>query len=188
MEELLDRFESICPLSEADKLLMRRHLTIEEFDKKVLFSEKGRTSRKIGFVLEGVFKVVRMTSSGDYYIPYFLDEGHFVVDIESFSNQTPSEEFIEALTPAKVVSFRREAFDLFEKEITNFTRIFSDLKGKALVEKNRLKSEMLVDSAKIRYKKLLDRHPNLILRVPQNEIAIYLGISQFTLSRVKSRT
>lgn len=187
MDRLLDRFESICPLTADEKSLMRKYFSIEHFDKKALFSEKGRTSRKIGFVLEGIFKVVRTTSSGDYYIPYFLDEGHFVVDIESFSSQQPSEEYIEAITSATVVSFSYDTFLFFEKEVKDFTRIFSVLKEKALVEKNRLKSEMLVESAEVRYKKLLERHPQIILRVAQNEIASYLGISQFTLSRVKSR-
>ena len=50
-----------------------------------------------------------------------------------------------------------------------------------------LKSEMFVDDALTKYNKLLQRHPSIIQRIPQNQIASFLGITQYTLSRIRAK-
>lgn len=187
MDRLLRLFNSVCPLSESDQILMKKHMTIEIVRKGDKYSEQGKICKKIGYVLEGVFKVVRINPSGNEFIQFFTDEGHFAVDVDSFTNKTPSEEYIEALTECTVVTFTRNAFDLFEIEIPNFSKIISQIKESALLKKYILKSEMLVDDAHTKYYKLLKRHPSIIQRIPQNQIASFLGISQYTLSRIKAQ-
>ncbi|WP_348825730.1 hypothetical protein [Flavobacterium aestuarii] len=46
---------------------------------------------------------------------------------------------------------------------------------------------MLVDDAETKYVKLLLQHPSLIQRVPQNQIALFLGITPHTLSRIRAK-
>lgn len=187
MDQLLTLFNSILPLSEEEQLLMKKHLFIENLKKGEKYCEQDKICKKIGFVLEGVFKVVKTDSEGNQYIPYFTSEGHFAVAMESFTNKTPSDESVEALTHCTVVTISHLAFDLLEKEITNFSKIIHLLKEKAFLEKYKLKSEMLVDDAETKYAKLLLRQPSIIQRVPQNQIALFLGITPHTLSRIRAK-
>ncbi len=187
MDSLINLFNSVLPLSAEEQLLMKEHLYTEKIKKGDLYCERGKTCKKIGFVLDGVFKVVRSDSNDNDFILYFTSENHFAVDIESFTNKTPAEEYIEALTPCTVVTMTISTYELLGKEIPNFTQIISQLKEKALIEKFRIKSEMFVDDAQTKYNKLLQRHPSIIQRVPQNHIASFLGITQYTLSRIKAR-
>jgi CRP-like cAMP-binding protein len=187
MDQLLTLFNSILPISEEEQLLMKKHLFIENLKKGEKYCEEDKICKKIGFVLEGVFKVVKTDSEGNQYIPYFTSEGHFAVAMESFANKTPSDESVEALTDCTVVTISHLAFDLLEKEITNFSKIIHLLKEKAFLEKFKLKSEMLVDDAETKYSKLLLRHPSIIQRVPQNQIALFLGITPHTLSRIRAK-
>lgn len=187
MNQLLSVFNSILPISEEEQMFMKQHLFIENLKKGEVYCEKDKICKKIGFVLEGVFKVMKIDSEGNEYIPYFTSEGHFAVAMESFSDKTPSDESVMAVTDATVVTITSKAFDLFEKEITNFSKIVHLLKEKAFFEKFKLKSEMLVDDAETKYAKLLLRHPSLIQRVPQNQIALFLGITPHTLSRIRAK-
>jgi len=187
MDKLIHLFNSILPISEYEEMLIRKYLKIETFKKREKYCESGKVCKQLGFVEEGIFKVVRTNSRGDEFIPYFISEGHFAVDLDSFTNRTFSEEYIEALAPCSVVTISRSVFDKFEQEILNFSRIIAHLKEKALVEKNKLKSEMLADDAETRYRKLLKVHPSIIQRVPQNNIAQYLGVTQYTLSRIRGK-
>lgn len=187
MDQLLTLFNSILPISEEEQILMKQYLYIETLKKGEKYCEQDKICKKIGFVLEGVFKVVKTDSEGNQYIPYFTSEGHFAVAMESFTNKIPSDESVEALTHCTVVTISHLAFDLLEKEITNFSKIIHLLKEKAFLEKYKLKSEMLVDDAETKYAKLLLRQPSIIQRVPQNQIALFLGITPHTLSRIRAK-
>ena len=187
MDRLITLFNSILPISEEEQILMKKHLFIETLKKGEKYCEQDKICKKIGFVMEGVFKVVKTDSDGNQYIPYFTSEGHFAVAMESFSNKTPSDESVEALTDCTVITISSLAFELLEKEVINFSKIVHLLKEKAFLEKFKLKSEMLVDDAETKYAKLLLRYPGIIQRVPQNQIALFLGITPHTLSRIRAK-
>lgn len=187
MNPLLNLFESILPLTAADKALLDQHTSVEIIKKREEYCVQGAVCKKMGFVVDGVFKVVRTNAKGEEYILYFTNEGHFVVDLESFSNQTPAEENIEALTTSTVISMTRVQYDYLETAIPNFSKIISQIKEKALLAKYNFKSEMLVDDAITKYQKLVQRQPTVIQRVSQSEIATFLGITKYTLSRIRAK-
>ena len=184
---LIDHFSVICPLTPADKLVMKAELHPEKVTKGRQYCTYGHVCNKMGFVTEGVFKVVRASPEGQWFIPYFITEGHFVVDLQSFSEGTASQEYIEALTNATVVTITKHSFQRLQQQVPNFREIISTLKEKALLEKHHLKSEMLIDDAATRYRKLVQRNPSIVQRVAQQHVAQFLGISQYTLSRIRGK-
>lgn len=186
MNGLIKLFSSIAPLSEADKMLIIQNTYVENIKKGDIYLKQGSICKKMSFVIDGIIRTVRMNSKDEEITQYFIDEGHFAVDVESFTNKTPSEEYLEALTDCEFVVLTDEKMLLLEKKIENFTKILSQLKEKALLEKYNLKSEMLVEDAHTKYMKLMLRQPTIIQRIPQKYIASFLGITQYTLSRIRS--
>lgn len=187
INKLIERFRTVLPLSKNDERFIQTQVYPETLKKGTQYCEYGKVCRKLGFVAEGIFKVVRITPQGDSFIPYFITQGHFAVDLTSFTNNTLSEEYIEALTPCTVVTIDQACFEILEHTLPVFSKIIGRLKEKALLEKHRLKSEMLIDSASTRYHKLLQQHPAIIQQVSQQDIAQYLGISPYTLSRIRAK-
>ena len=119
------------------------------------------------------------------FIPYSINESHFPIDLESFLTRSPSEGSIEALTTCKMVTITKSLFDFLENEVSDFSKVIGLLK-KTLIEKHKLKSEMLADDA-ARYNKLIQRQPSIIQRISQNHIAQFLGITPYTLSRLRKK-
>jgi CRP-like cAMP-binding protein len=187
MNALIELFESVLPLSDEAKIIISENTSLEELKKGELYCAQGQVCKKMGFVVEGVFKVVRTNVQGDDYILYFTNEGHFVVDLDSFSKQLPAEEKIEALTKCTVITITKSRYDFLEKATPAFSKIISQIKEKALLEKYKFKSEMLVDDAATKYQKLLERQPTVVQRIPQSQIASFLGITQYTLSRIRAK-
>ena len=58
--------------------------------------------------------------------------------------------------------------------------------GNLMIEMSRRISSLQYMTAKEKYIQLLEENPNIILRAPLGMIATYLGISQETLSRIRS--
>ncbi|MGY5352365.1 Crp/Fnr family transcriptional regulator [Wenyingzhuangia sp. IMCC45533] len=187
MEKLIELFNAIKPLSQKEIEILTSRLNVESIAKNTVFSKRGVICKKLSFVVSGIFKVTKIDEKGNNYIPYFITQNHFAVDIHSFSNNSISDEEITCVSHAEIITISKDHFLLFEKEIPNFTAIISTLKEKALIEKIKLKSEMLVDNAVTKYNKLLTRHPEIIKYVSQNEISQHLGITPYTLSRIKSK-
>ena len=187
MNALITLFDSVLPLSDAEKSLIDEYTSLEKIKKGERYCEQNQICKKMGFVVDGVFKIERTNSNGDDYILYFTNEGHFVVDLDSFSNQAPAEENIEALTACTVITMTKSNYDFLEKAIPDFSKIVSRIKEKALLAKYNLKSEMLVDDAVTKYNKLVQRQPTVVQRVSQSQIALFLGITQYTLSRIRGK-
>jgi CRP-like cAMP-binding protein len=187
MEELIQFFDSIDPISPEGKNIMREHLFNSSLKKGKYFYREGEICNRIGFVTEGVLRVVRVDASGHETTRYFINEGHFSVDLESYNRKVPTLEFQVALTDCKLVIITRATMELFLIKIPNFGKIVNQVTEKALLEKYSIKSEMVTDDAITRYSKLMARNPNIIQRVPLQFISSYLGISPFTLSRIRKK-
>lgn len=187
MNTLINLFNSVLPISKEEGILIKEHIRKELLPKGDLYLKEGKICKKLGFVKEGVFKVSSFKSNEEEYIKYFVSEGHFTIDLDSFFHQTPSKENIEALINCEVLSITHSSYLILEKQVSNFSKIINILKEKALLEKLTLKSEMFVDNAETRYHKFIKRYPNISQRVSQKNIALHLGISQYTLSRIRAQ-
>lgn len=187
MEQLISLFDSVDPLTEENKTLIRRYLSTILVSKGTYFYEAGKICRRIGYVLEGVLRVFQVEEDGREHTKYFINEGHFSVDLESFTSQQPSREYQEALTDCKLVIISYDAMNFFYSEMPNFRKIASILTERALLEKYQTKSEMFTDDAITRYSKLMARNPTIIQRIPLGFISSYLGVTQSTLSRIRKQ-
>jgi Cyclic nucleotide-binding domain. len=187
MNALITLFDSVLPLSDTEKVLIDEYTSLEKIKKGERYCDQNQICKRMGFVVDGVFKVERTNSDGNDYILYFTNEGHFIVDLDSFSNQTPAVEKIEALTTCTVITMTKSNYNFLEKAIPDFSKIVSRIKEKALLAKYNLKSEMLVDDAVTKYNKLVQRQPTVVQRVSQSQIALFLGITQYTLSRIRGK-
>lgn len=187
MDILINLFNSIKPLSQDEQNLIRAELSVVVVKKGTLYLEKDKTCKKIGFVVDGVFKVAKISDEGKELIQFFVTEGHFAVDVDSFTFQKASQDYIEALTNCTVIEMTHNGFGLLNKSIPDFEKIINQIKEQALLEKYNIKSEMISDDALTRYKKLSKRQPIVIKKISQGQIASFLGITQYTLSRIKQK-
>jgi len=97
MDPLIQLFHSVDPLSVENIEFMAQHLEFKRFLKGEYFFEKVKVCKTLGFVVKGVFRVMYDNESGEERTKYFINEGHFAVDLESFNDSTPSQEYLQAL-------------------------------------------------------------------------------------------
>ena len=71
--------------------------------KKDFLLRKGEICKFEGFVTKGLFRVFHIDNNGDEQILYFAIENWWVADIDSFTNEQPSQLFIEALEDSEVL-------------------------------------------------------------------------------------
>lgn len=186
MDEVLTAIESIHPITKELKEYLLHNLKEQVYKRGAFLLMAGDISRRANFVQKGLLRAFRLVDGKEYTVGFFK-EGEVSLASESFENQLPSEEYVQALERTSVIYLSYQEIQYAAQHFSEVALVQSLIFGNAartyMAHLNRMK--MLTPSE--RYAWLLDSHPELIHRVPAKYIASYLGISQFTLSRIKGK-
>lgn len=185
MEELINYLLQFGPLNQQQIDLITSKCIIVDLKKDKYFSEAGKIAKQVAFVVKGVLRVCYYNNKGEEITRYFIDENNFAVDLNSFSIQIPSSEYIQAITECKIIIFSAEALKELSLTIISWDSIINKITAKSLIEKVHRISPMLTEDAKSRYLSFLDKFPHLANRIPLSLLASYLGITQSSLSRIR---
>lgn len=152
--------------------------------KQVLFYP-DKASNKILFITKGLLRGYKIIE-GKEYTHHFYFADWFATDFESFLTEKPSQIYIETVEDTDYFEFHKnDLLSLYSQchQLEALGRIIAEKAYLATVEKL---SNMQIFSLNERYERLIKNNPNLIQRVPQKHIASYLGVSEQSLSRIKS--
>ncbi|WP_219223402.1 Crp/Fnr family transcriptional regulator [Pedobacter antarcticus] len=185
MEDLIKYLLKFGQLNESQCALIQSKTQLKKVKKGEYFSEAGKVSRKIGYVTKGVFRICYYNKTGESFTRYFVYENRFITDINSFIDEVPSAEYIEAVTDCEILVFSKKDFSELAMTIPGWSDIFSKITSYVLENKMRASSNMLVQDAQTRYSHFLAHYPGLANRIPQLMLASYLGITPSSLSRIR---
>ncbi len=185
MQQLIDTILQYGSLTQQQIELITSKTEIRLLKAGEYFSEAGRTANEVGFVTKGIFRVCYYSKDGNEITRYFIDENNFLVDLNSFSYQIPSSEYIQAVTDVELVVFKRKNLTDIANTIIGWDKITNQITTKAFLDKVNRISPMLAEDATTRYINFLEQFPKLALRIPLSYLASYLGITQQSLSRIR---
>jgi CRP-like cAMP-binding protein len=117
---------------------------------------------------------------------YFACDRQFISAFSSFISQTASFEFLETIEDSTVYELSYHSLDSLYKESSKFEKL-----GRILAERNYLcvldrTLTMQTKTAKEKYLDFIKNYDKKIIqRVPQYQIASFLGIAPESLSRVR---
>jgi len=156
-----------------------------EIRKEAYFSEAGKVSVEVGFILEGILRVCYYNNKGEEITKYFIDENNLVVDLDSFDNNICSSAYVQAVTDCKMIIFSKKDWQELLNTIIGWDTIVHKIISKALMQKVARRSPLVSEDATTRYLSFMEMFPNVINRVPLSYLASYLGITQSSLSRIR---
>lgn len=154
--------------------------------KNEVFVEPGKVCNKVGLIEKGLLKCV-YNREGEEVVFEFAHEYNFISDYYSFVRQIPSEKEICCLEDTVIHVITREKLDLLCKEYPFIAAISRRINEKLFLRMHERLTSMLLDSATVRYQKLLAEKPSLAQRIPQYLLASYLNVKPETISRIRKK-
>lgn len=109
----------------------------------------------------------------------------WIADIGSFHSGKTSQLFIEAIEPSVVLQIEKEDLYFLYTNVPKLDRIFKVIIEDKYVELQNRVLQTISSTAQERYVAFLEQYPNLVLRLPNTQIASYLGITPEFLSKIR---
>ena len=172
-------------ITDSDMELFAKYFREKNIKKKKDFNRLGDVCKDLAFVCKGAMRCYSVDDKGLEHISRFAFENYWLADLHSFFTSTPSEYTIEAMEDTEILVISNYDLDRIHLEVPIMERFFRKLFVNAYTHTLHRLNSAVSETVEVRYKKLLESHPNLFQRVPLTYIASYLGTTPETVSRIR---
>lgn len=186
MELLLDYFDKIISLNEEEVHLVVKSFQLRLYRRRQYVLQEGDICRQFNFVVRGCLRMYQIDEKGNIHILQFATENWWMMDIGSFHSKKKSSLNIDALEDTMVLQIDYNNLIALYTKAPRFNRIFRVLIENSYVSLQNRLLENISSTAEERYLSFLDTYPHLSNRLPQTQIAAYLGITPEFLSRIRN--
>lgn len=185
LQPLITHFESYLTLNEQEKQLLKAKVSERRVKRRQYILQAGFPCKHYSFIVEGCFKLYGVDQKGTEHNLQFSAEKEWIADIGSFHSGRPSKLFIEAIEPSLVLQIEKEDLYFLYTNIPKLDRIFKVIIENKYVELQNRVLQNISSTAQERYLTFLEQYPSLAMRLPNTQIASYIGITPEFLSKIR---
>ncbi len=183
--EIIKYLSKYIPITKEMEEVINESGFIKSFKKGTILLEEGKISNECFFIIKGCIRSFHIKDGEEKTTDFYTEEQAVTPSV--YGKRIPSGSYLECLeetiTGVGTPELETELYQKFP-QLESLTR--------ALVEAIMAKQQDEMDDFKMsspeeRYLHLLKTRPDLMQRVPQHQIASYLGITPESLSRIRKR-
>jgi CRP/FNR family transcriptional regulator, anaerobic regulatory protein len=184
-QPLIAYFNNYIPLNEEEIKLLEKRVTQRKNKRKQVILQEGQICKFYTFVVEGCMRMYSIDNKGIEHNLQFAAENDWIADLGSFHSDKPSKLFIGALEPSILLQIEKQDLYFLYRSIPKLDRIFKVIIENKFIELQTRVLQNISSTALERYQSFLKQYPNLALRLPNTQIASYLGITPEFLSKMR---
>ena len=182
---LFDYLSKYIILSEEEKTALIDLDMFRNYEKGTVLLKAGELSEEGYFVMKGCVRTYYMIE-GEEKTTNFYTEFESLAPVCSI-NKKPSEYFISCVEDSIIMVSDPSMEDVIFEKFPRFETLCRVVSEELLVNHQTTFDDFKIASPEQRYLNLLKNRPDLLQRVPQYQLASYLGIKPQSLSRIRSR-
>ena len=187
-ELLIQNLEKRKVLLDAEELVvLQDFFSHRKYRKGQYILQQGDVSRVESFIIKGLTRTYEVDEKGQDHIMFFSPEDWWVGDLESFLSNKPSKYNIDCLEETEALQITKEKLEQLYERIPKWNEYFRILFQNAFIAAQQRVSSSLSKSALERYQEFRERYSKLEQRIPNHQIAAFLGITPQSLSRIRSQ-
>ncbi len=184
---LINNIQRFLPLTDEEKYMILSIMQPKKIRKRQYLLQEGDVSKYSAFVLSGCLRCYFVDPNGFEHILQFAIEDWWITDMMSFTTGKASRLNVDALEDSEVLLLTREdQLALFER-CPKFEKYFRIITENGMVSGQQRLLDNLSLPATERYKNFISKYPLFMQRIPQTQIAAFLGITPEFLSKIRSQ-
>ncbi|UOQ44320.1 Crp/Fnr family transcriptional regulator [Halobacillus salinarum] len=185
---LIQYMKRFSDLSESELVKLTEDVPVAAFKKGTILLHQGDVPHKCYFVLQGCVRQYAVDANGNENTYNFFTEEQSVTIFNQHTPDKVSPYSLSCLEDCTLVagdlSTEQEAYDM-HPVLEAMTRKMIQADMGAMRDDF---SSFISSTPEERYQALMAKRPDLVDRVPQYQLASYLGIKPESLSRIKKRS
>lgn len=185
IDSLRNFLNNFAPIPETDWKEMALQIEEVQVAKGKVLVKIGDVDHKMFFVYRGLLKNFYVDQDGQEAAKSFIWEGGLAAPFVAMIQGLPSNMNIVALEESNLLVVKYKLIEKLFKRNPCWLEIRYKMAEKLLIERETREYQMLLWSAKKRYQSFLKSYHFLQNRLPQYEIASYLGITPVALSQIR---
>ena len=187
MSLIIQNISKHVSLTPEEELLFLSKTETLHYKGKTILQNAGQVCKEGYFVNSGLLRSFNINDNIVEHVMSFACEGWWISDMYSLLSQKPGNLFIEVLEDAEVVVLSKENQEQLYLEIPKLERFFRILTENSLVANQERLMDNLSLTAEERFEKFCRKYPTLIQKVPQKQIASFIGVTPEFFSKMKAR-
>ena len=183
---LINYFLKITNLTADETKVLAESMVVKNFNKNEYLVKEGQFTNDTYFILDGCVRQYKTLDGNDITTNFYTEE-QWIISLENFERKTASKYnlvCVEATTV--VIGNEQKAQELF-KQFPRFETTSRQIMETVFTEQQNLMTSYITDKPEQRYLKLLETRPDIFQRVPQYDIATYIGVKPESLSRIRRK-
>lgn len=185
--ELIAFLKQRITLTDDMEQILDNALVRETFGKHHKLLPINNRSQTIFFLESGLARTFYLREDGKDITHAFLKENAFTAPIENIFYKGPSPFGIELIQPSVVRSIEYPIMERYIDQYSELERLIRFLLIDIIKGFSDRLYALQFQSAQERYRSLMEEHPDILQQAPLGHIASYLGITQQTLSVIRSQ-
>lgn len=185
MQALIEHLQKFVPFSEEEWALIAGRLKKRTIKRRQKILQEGDVCKHYSFMLEGCFRMYGIDDKGYEHNIQFAAENDWIADIGSFYAKKPSKLYIEAIEPSTILQIEQHDLYALYVKIPKLSIAFKVIIENKYVELQNRVLQNFSSTAQQRYLSFLEQYPHLSNRLPNTQIASYMGITPEFLSKIR---
>jgi CRP-like cAMP-binding protein len=157
----------------------------KRFRKNQYILQQGDIARYETFVVKGLTRTYEVNDKGQEHVLFFGPEDWWVGDLYSFLSNNPSQYNVDCLEETEVLQISKKNLEALYIKVPKINQYFRILFQNAFISATQRVSASLSKSALERYQEFRAKYPDIEQRIPNHQIASFLGITPQSLSRIR---
>lgn len=185
MQALIEHLQKFVPFSEEEWGLIAGRLKKRTIKRRQRILQEGDVCKHYSFVVEGCFRMYGIDDKGYEHNIQFASESDWIADIGSFYAKKPSKLYIEAIEASTILQIEQQDLYALYVKIPKLSIAFKVIIENKYVELQNRVLQNFSSTAQQRYLSFLEQYPHLSNRLPNTQIASYMGITPEFLSKIR---
>ncbi|WP_166437088.1 Crp/Fnr family transcriptional regulator [Niastella caeni] len=187
LNSLVSSLSKYVTLTEAEVNAIASLFSFKTFRKRQYIMQEGEITRHETFIVKGLTRTYEVDEKGQEHVIQFGLEGWWIGDLYSFLTEAPSKYYIDCLEDTEVFQITKPNLEALYEKVPKMERHFRIIIQNAFIAATNRVASSLIKNASERYVEFTIQYPQIEQRVPDNQIASYLGITPQSLSRIRSQ-
>jgi CRP-like cAMP-binding protein len=187
LENIINHFKKYLPLNNEEIQVLKDRIMERKIKCRQFLLQEGDVCKYFTYVQSGCFKIYGVDDKGVEHNLVFATEDDWISDIGSLHKEIPSKLFIEVIEPLVVLQISKGDLWFLYTNYPKFDRNFRVIIENKYIELQDRLLQTFSTTALDRYESFISQYPHLANRLPNTQIASYLGITAEFLNKIYLR-